>query len=337
MPSYTLNDLAKELGADVHGDGQVRVSSIASLSKAEVGSLSFLHNSKYLEDLKTTQASAVLITEQMLEFCNTNAIVLKNPYLAFAKVCALFDNSPKSTVGIHKSAILHSSVSIGDNTSIGPNVIVGENCIISDNVEIGANSVIQSNCVLFKGVKIKPNVSIYHDVKVGENTTIHSNSVIGSDGFGNAKDPMGNWIKVPQLGGVRIGKNVEIGACTSIDRGTIDNTIIEDGVKIDNQIQIGHNVVIGENTALAAQSGVAGSTEIGANCMFGGQTGISGHIKIADNVMLSSQSGVSNSIFKSGIYSASIPAKPHIKWKRTLARLNNLDKLAERVSCLEKK
>ena len=148
---------------------------------------------------------------------------------------------------------------------------------------------------------------------------------------------MGNWIKVPQLGGVRIGKNVEIGACTSIDRGTIDNTIIEDGVKIDNQIQIGHNVVIGENTALAAQSGVAGSTEIGANCMFGGQTGISGHIKIADNVMLSSQSGVSNSIFKSGIYSASIPAKPHIKWKRTLARLNNLDKLAERVSCLEKK
>jgi UDP-3-O-[3-hydroxymyristoyl] glucosamine N-acyltransferase len=333
---YTLADLAKELGGSVHGDPSVIVSSIASLSKAKEGNLTFLSNPKYMPQLEKTQASAVLLTDQVVHLCKTNAIVLTNPYLAFARVAQLFDNTPKKVEGIHLTAQLDSSVKLGEGIAISANVVIGENTIIEDNVEIGANSSISSGCYIKSGSKIKSNVSIYHDVTIGKNSIIHSNTVIGSDGFGNAKDSQGNWMKIPQLGGVIIGDNVEIGACTSIDRGAIDDTIIEDGVKLDNQIQIGHNVVIGKNTAMAAQTGVAGSVTIGENCLFGGQTGIVGHINIVDDVMVTSKSGISNSINVSGVYSASMPAKPHMQWKRTLARLNKLDTLNKRVSNLEK-
>jgi UDP-3-O-[3-hydroxymyristoyl] glucosamine N-acyltransferase len=333
---YTLCDLAKELGGSVHGDPSVVVHSLASLSKAKDGNLTFLSNPKYMSQLEKTEASAVLLTEHALHLCKTNAIVLTNPYLAFARVAQLFDNTPNKVVGVHPSAQLCSSVRLGNGVAVAENVVIAEGTIIEDNVEIGANSTISSGCHIKSGSKIKSNVSIYHDISIGKNSIIHSNSVIGSDGFGNAKDAQGNWMKIPQLGGVVIGDNVEIGACTSIDRGAIDDTIIEDGVKLDNQIQIGHNVVIGKNTAMAAQTGIAGSTTVGSNCLFGGQTGVVGHINIADDVMVSSKSGISNSIEASGIYSASIPAKPHMQWKRTLARLNKLDKLNKRVSDLEK-
>ena len=335
--TYTLAKLAELLEGEVHGDATIEVSALAPLANAKPGQLSFLANPKYTDQVATTKASAVLLTKEALPLCQTNAIVLANPYLAFAKVASLFDKTPKPKVGIHPSAVIDKTAKIDATASIAANVVIGAYTVIGAGVEIGANTVISDYCHLGDKVKVKTNVSIYHDVKIGKNTIIHANSVVGSDGFGNAKDHQGNWLKIPQLGGVTIGESVEIGACTSIDRGAIDDTVIHDGVKLDNQIQIGHNVVVGQNTAMAAQTGIAGSTTVGKNCMFGGQVGIVGHIEITDEVMIGSKTGVSNSLTNSGVYFTSLPAQPHMQWKRTLARINKLDKLTNRVKTLEKK
>jgi UDP-3-O-[3-hydroxymyristoyl] glucosamine N-acyltransferase len=335
--TYTLAKLAELLEGEVHGDATVVVSALAPLSDARAGQLSFLANPKYTDQVAMTQASAVLLTKEALPLCQTNAIVLANPYLAFAKVASLFDKTPKPKAGIHPSAVIDETAKIDATASIAANVVIGAYTVVGADVEIGANTVISDYCHLSDNVKIKTNVSIYHDVKMGKNTIIHANSVIGSDGFGNAKDHQGNWLKIPQLGGVVIGAGVEIGACTSIDRGAIADTIIHDGVKIDNQVQIGHNVEVGKNTAMAAQTGIAGSVKIGENCLFGGQAGISGHIEIADQVMIGPKSGVMSSITEPGVYSSIIPAKGHMQWKRILARMYNLDKLTNRVKTLEKK
>ncbi len=335
--TYTLSKLAELLEGEVHGDETVEVSALATLEGAKTGQLSFLANPKYTEQVKTTEASAVLLTKEALPLCQTNAIVLSNPYLAFAKVAALFDKAPKFLKGVHPSAIIDPTAEISENASIAGHVYIGAHTVISSGVEIGMNAVISDYCHLADNVKIKPNVTIYHDVKIGKNTIVHANSVIGSDGFGNAKDAQGNWVKIPQLGGVTIGEGVEIGACTSIDRGAIEDTVISDGVKLDNQIQIGHNVKVGKNTAMAAQVGVAGSTVIGEDCLFGGQVGISGHLEIGDKVMFGSKSGVGSSIKEPGAYFSNWQAKPHIQWKRILARVNNLDKLVNRIKVLEKK
>ncbi|WP_116964550.1 UDP-3-O-(3-hydroxymyristoyl)glucosamine N-acyltransferase [Fastidiosibacter lacustris] len=334
---YSLKKIAQILGGHVHGDEAITVSRLATLKNAQPGQLSFLANSKYLCELKTTQASAVLLTKEALALCPTNAVVLDNPYLAFAKVAQLFDKAPKAQPGIHLSAVIAKTAIIANNVSIGANVLIGEHVVIADGAIIGANCVVLDNSSIGKYTEIKPNVTIYHGVEIGEKCIIHANSVIGSDGFGNAKDEQGNWVKIPQIGGVTIGNNVEIGASTSIDRGAIDDTFIGDGVKIDNQIQIAHNVVIGENTAIAGSSGIAGSVTIGKNCLIGGQVGISGHLSICDDVMLAAASNVSKSIDTPGFYTAAFNARPHMEWKRTSARIFRLDKLESRVKMLEKK
>ncbi|MFZ9034988.1 MAG: UDP-3-O-(3-hydroxymyristoyl)glucosamine N-acyltransferase [Francisellaceae bacterium] len=333
---YSLKQLADMLGGRVHGDDSIMVERLATLSAAMPGAISFLANPKYIDELKTTKASAVLLTKEALPLSSVAAIVLDNPYLAFAKVAAIFDRSPKPNGLIHPTAVIAEDVKTGNVVTIGAHVVIGAGSRLGDHTVIGANTVISDNVSIGDHCEIKPNVTIYHDVTIGDNTIIHANTVIGSDGFGNAKDEKGNWVKIPQIGGVRIGQNVEIGASTTIDRGAIDDTVIADGVKIDNQIQIAHNVIIGENTAVAGSVGIAGSVKIGKNCLLGGQVGISGHLEICDNVILTAASNVSKNITEPGMYSGGFNAKPHMEWKRMNARLFKLDKLENRVKLLEK-
>lgn len=334
---YSLKVLAKNLGACVRGDSSVSISRLATLKNAGPGHLSFLTNKKYLEDLKATQASAVLLTKEFVDICPTNSIILNNPYLALAKIAALFDRSPKLHAGVHSSALIAASAIVDKSSSIGPNVVIGNNVILGKDTIINANCVILDNSSIGKKTEIKSNVTIHHDVCIGNDCIIHANSVIGSDGFGNAKDNNGKWVKVPHIGKVIIGNNVEIGASTSIDRGTIDDTVISDGVRIDNQVQIAHNVTIGENTAVAASTGIAGSVDIGRNCLLGGQVGISGHLKICDDVLLSASSKVSKSIKKPGFYATGFNARPHMEWKRISARILRIKHLMNRVKLLEQK
>jgi len=333
---FNLKDLAEDLGGKVHGDENITIYKISTLSNAQEGDISFCTNPKYIEDLMKTKASAVLITEEALEYCNTNAVILDNPYMALAKVMELFDKSPKpnQTVSfnadISQSAKMGTDVTIMDGVTIGNNVEIGNNVVIYSGVDIDDNSIIGERTI------IKSNVSICHDIMIGAHCIIHQNAVIGSDGFGNAQNENGIWMKIPQLGRVVIEDNVEIGACTTVDRGTIDDTIIRSGARIDNQVQIAHNVIVGENTAIAAQTGIAGSTTIGKNCMLAGKVGINGHIQICDQVIILASTSVSKNITTPGIYQANFPAKPRAQWARFLARLSRLDKLIYRVKKLEK-
>lgn len=336
-PEYTLGEIAALLGGTVVGDENITVNALSTLENAQENDISFLSNPKYLPQLKSTKAAAIMLTKEAVPLCPSNSIVLSEPYFAFAKVAKLFDRSPKYSPGIHKSADISDSAQVSQKAYIGQNVVIGAHCVIEDDVKIEANTVISDYCILRKNVHIKSNVTIYHDVIIDENTIIHANSVIGADGFGNAKGKDGEWLKIPQLGGVKIGKNVEIGASTTVDRGTIDDTILEDGVKLDNQIQIAHNVIVGKNTAMAAQVGVAGSTTIGKNCLLAGQVGVNGHISICDNVIVGAKSPVIKPITEPGAYQSTIPVKGHMQWKRTLARITNLDKLASRIKKLETK
>lgn len=334
---YSLDFLALKLDGEVKGDKSVEISRIATLEKAGVGDISFCTNPKYLKALSETKASAVLITEEALGFCNTNAVVLSNPYVALAKVMELFDKSPQPDGKIHSKAIIASSAIIGENVTIGANAVVGENVVIGDNVFIGSCATVDEGTKIGSDTLIKSNVSIAHDVEIGANCIIHQNAVIGCDGFGNARDDDGSWTKIPQLGRVIIEDDVEIGSGTTVDRGAIDDTIIKKGARIDNLVQIAHNVVIGRNTALAGVTAVAGSTTIGDNCLIGGQSAITGHISICDNTIIGGASNIGKSITQPGMYYAAFEAKPRIQWGRFVAKLSKIDNLIKKVKQLEDK
>ncbi|QIW09591.1 UDP-3-O-(3-hydroxymyristoyl)glucosamine N-acyltransferase [Francisella sp. LA112445] len=334
---YSLDFLASSLDGVVKGDGGVEIRKIATLSQAGEGDISFCTNPKYLKDLSETKASAVLITEEALPYCNTNAVVLSNPYMALAKVMELFDKSPQPNGKIHSKAVIASSAVIGENVTIDANAVIGENVVLEDNVTIGACATIHDGTKIGKATIIKSNVSIAHDVEIGSDCIIHQNATIGCDGFGNARDEDGSWTKIPQLGRVVIENNVEIGAGTTVDRGAIDDTIIKEGARIDNLVQIAHNVTIGRNTALAGVTAVAGSTKIGNNCLIGGQSAITGHITICDNAVIGGASNIGKSITKPGMYYAAFEAKPRIQWGRFVAKLSKIDKLMAKVKELEEK
>ncbi|MCF6808167.1 UDP-3-O-(3-hydroxymyristoyl)glucosamine N-acyltransferase [Thiotrichales bacterium 19S9-12] len=335
--SYSLSELAVQLGGTLKGDPSATVQRISTLKGAEKGCLSFLANPKYINDLKNTNATAVLVTSDAAEICPVDAIILKDPYFAFAKVAELFDKAPKLGNGIHPSAVIDPTAEVNESAKIGANVVIGAHTVIDSDVSIWANTIISSHCHISSNSTIFSNVTVCHDVKIGRNSIIHPGAVIGSDGFGNAKDESGQWIKVPQLGGVTIGDNVEVGANTTIDRGTIDDTVIHDNAKIDNLVQIAHNVQVGESTAMAAQVGVAGSTKIGKHCLIGGAAGITGHIEIGDQVMIAAKSGVSKSLLEPGAYASGIPAKPYHQWRKNIARVNRLEKAYAKIRALEKK
>jgi UDP-3-O-[3-hydroxymyristoyl] glucosamine N-acyltransferase len=347
--SYTLTEIAEKIGAKVTYfiDKSLKeelespltndcvIASVATLVSAKKGQIAFLANSKYRQQLATTQASAVIITEDCLADCTSHALVMANPYLGYARVAQLLDSTPAPAISVHPSAVIDPSATIGENVSIGANAVVEKGAVLADNVVIGASCFIGQNVHIGQSTKLWSNISVYHNVIIGQDCLIQANTVIGSDGFGYAQD-QGQWIKIPQLGSVKIGDRVEIGASTTIDRGALDNTIIHDGVILDNQIQIAHNVVIGENTAMAACSVIAGSSTIGKNCTIAGLVGINGHIDVADGCFFTGMTMVTKSVKEAGVYSSGMPAAPNKEWRKTNARIKKLESIIKRVNTLEK-
>ncbi|WP_205961181.1 UDP-3-O-(3-hydroxymyristoyl)glucosamine N-acyltransferase [Psychromonas sp. SP041] len=333
--AYSLASLATQLSAQLGGDGELEILRLATFDGAKQGDITFVSDKKLLTRLDECQASAIVLPTALKESYQGNALFMDNPYVGYAMLARLFDTTPNLSVVIADSAQVHESAIIGENVAIAENVVVGANVKIGDNSQLFANTVIAQGTELGEGCKIYPNVSIYHDSQIGSGVIIHANSVIGSDGFGNAPY-QGTWVKIPQIGKVIIGDNVEIGSCTTIDRGALSDTIIGKGVKIDNQCQIAHNVQIGEHTAIAGGSNVAGSTTIGKNCIVGGSVAMNGHISVVDNVIITGDSMVMRSIKKAGVYSSGVPAQENKTWRKTTAYTLKIEELFKRVKSLEK-
>ena len=329
-----LGELAALLGAQLHGDPDCVVERVATLAGAGPGALSFLHNRRYCADLAGTHASAVLLESEFLDTCPTHALVLANPYVGYARAARLLMVDSRARQGVHPSAEVSALAQVHASAWVGPQ------CSIGEQVRIGANTVVGPGCVLESGASLGPdsllvaNVTLCHDVSVGCRAVIHPGVVIGADGFGIANDD-GVWIKVPQLGGVSIGDDVEIGANSTIDRGALEATVIEDGVKLDNLIQIGHNVHIGANTAVAACVAIGGSAKIGKRCTIAGAVSIAGHLEIADEVHLTATSAVPNSIPVAGVYSSGMPIQDNRSWRKNVVRMRQLDDMARRLRRLE--
>ncbi len=336
MSNVTLAELATITGGELHGDGKVVISSIAAMDKAVEGQITFLSNAKYRKLLGECQASAVMVKASELELCRTNAIVVADPYLAYALVAQALDTTPSPAEGIHPSAVIAADAILAEGVTVGANATIESGVTLGENVSIGAGCFIGKNASIGKGTKLWANVSVYHEVKIGESCLIQSNTVIGSDGFGYANDK-GEWIKIPQLGSVTIGNRVEIGAGTTIDRGALDDTIIEDNVILDNQLQIAHNVHIGYGSAMAGSASVAGSTTIGKYCIIGGAAVINGHIEIADQVTITGMAMVMKSIPEKGVFSSGIPLQPNKEWRKTAARVHRIDEMNKRLKEVEKK
>ncbi|WP_415892572.1 UDP-3-O-(3-hydroxymyristoyl)glucosamine N-acyltransferase [Neptuniibacter sp. PT8_73] len=336
LKEYTLKQLADFLSAELHGDGDFKVAALATLEQAGSSDLSFIANSKYQKYLSDTQAGAVLMTPADQGLFKGNALVIDNPYLAYARVSQLFVPSSSSLKGIAASANIAESARIAKTASIAHGVVVGEHSVVGDGVVIGPNSVVGDDCVIGAESVINANVTLYTDVHIGENCLIHSGAVLGADGFGFANEA-GSWVKIAQLGGVRVGNNVEIGAGTTVDRGALEHTIISDGVILDNQIQIAHNVTIGEKSAIAGCTAIAGSTKIGAGCTIAGACGITGHLNIAAGSHITAMSLVTKSITEPGVYSSGTGMLPHKKWKKNVVRFRQLDDLARRLKSVEDK
>ena len=332
--AWTLAQIAKHVQGELVGDASFKVDSFADLQSATSNQISFLSSSKYKKYLAITQAGAVIIEQQLASEVLSNAIIVKDSYVAYAKAATLLNPQEEISGGVHSSAV------VDENSQLHSLAYIGAQTVIESGVKIEAGAVIGPACVVKKNVtigrntRLSANITICEDVQIGNNCLFHPGVVIGADGFGIANDN-GKWIKVPQVGSVIIGDNVEIGANTTIDRGAIENTKIGNGVKLDNQIQVAHNVVIGDNTVIAGCVGIAGSTKIGHNCIIGGGVGITGHIAIADGVMITGNTMVTKSITKAGSYSSGIPAEPTKQWHRNVIRYRQMDTLADRVKQLE--
>ena len=321
--TITSGDLVKKLGGELIGDSNILINSVASLESAHKNSISFFNNPRYSDLLITTKAAVVIINRESLSFRSGVSIVIDNPYLYFAKVSQLLNPSKSLKKEVHKSAIIHPSCKLGLDIYIGPNVVIDENVSIDDGVVIHAASIIEADSVIGKGSVIHPRVVIKANTVIGKNCTLYAGCVIGSDGFGYAKDDS-NWLAIPQIGRVILGDNVDIGSNSTIDRGALDDTIISSGVKIDNLVQIGHNCIIDENTIIAGCVGIAGSAKIGKNCAIGGAAMILGHLSITDNVTISPGSMITRSIKTSGTYTALMPFQDHEAWLKTAAKIRRL-------------
>ena len=336
MARFLLSELAEQVNAQLHGDAACSIVAIATLESAAPGQISFLSNAKYRKFLSETAASAVLIKQDDISFLapGVNALVVNDPYVAFAKIAQLLDNTPNAANGIHPTAVIGSNVKLGANVAIGANAIISANAEIADNAQIGAGCFIGEAAIIGESAKLWANVTVYHRVEIGKRTIIHSGAVIGADGFGFANE-RGSWLKIPQTGIVVIGDDCEIGANTTIDRGAIDDTVIGNNVIIDNQCQIAHNVKIGDHTAMAGCSVVAGSTKIGRYCIIGGAVCINGHIDICDGANITGMSMVVKSITEKGVYSSGIPATTNLEWRKNTAKLRQIEQLFQRVKQLE--
>jgi UDP-3-O-[3-hydroxymyristoyl] glucosamine N-acyltransferase len=332
--ALTLAALAALAEVRLHGDGDCLIDGVDTLQDAAPGKISFLANRKYRKHLAGTAASAVILREADLVDCPTSALVTANPYLTYARVAAALRPPLAAAPGIHPSAVVDATAHVDPSASVGPNSVVEADAYIGAGVQIGPL------CLVGRGSRIGPDsrlvasVTLCSESMIGARCVLHPGVVVGSDGFGLADDD-GRWVKVPQLGRVVIGDDVEVGANTTIDRGAIRDTVIHDGVKLDNLIQLAHNVEIGEHTAMAACTGISGSTRIGRRCTLAGSVGVVGHVELADGVHVSGMSMVSRSIREPGVYTGSIPAMPHEEWRRNFARLRQLDDMARRIRRLE--
>ncbi len=331
-----LSELAEQFNLQFRGDGETLIDGVGTLSDATGSQLSFLSNPAYREQLTTTKAAAVLVSANDAEHCPVNVLIADDPYVSYAKISTRFDPRRTLPPGIHPSASIDPEAVLGNNIHVGANAVIGPGCRIADEVEIGPGCVLTADCILDTACCLEANVTLCDGVVIGKRSIIHPGSVIGADGFGLAFD-QDHWVKIPQLGNVIIGDDCEIGANTTIDRGAIGDTVLEDDVRLDNQIQIGHNVHIGAHTAMAGRVGISGSTQIGKYCMFAGSSGSVGHISIADRTTVNFCSVVTKTITQPGtVWSAALPAQPLRDWNRSVAHLRKLEKLARRVLKLEK-
>jgi UDP-3-O-[3-hydroxymyristoyl] glucosamine N-acyltransferase len=333
--AHTLGELAAYVNGTLKGDADCLIRSVASLQSATEGDITFLASKHYLKNLAGTSATAVVIAEEYIHECPVAAIISQNPHLAFTKISQLLNPGESAQPGIHCSAVIDTTADVHASACISANSVVEKNATIGEGVYIGPGCVIGEGAVIGTNVRLVAGVTICAKSVLGERVIAHPGVVIGADGFGLSNDN-GVWLKVPQLGNVIIGNDVEIGANTTIDRGTMDDTVIGNGVKIDNQVQIAHNVVIGENTAIAGCVGIAGSACIGAGCTIGGGVGILGHISIADNVHVTAMSFVTRSLDVPGVYSSGTPLQENREWHRNYVRLRRLDDMAKRLKRLEK-
>ncbi|MGI9285076.1 MAG: UDP-3-O-(3-hydroxymyristoyl)glucosamine N-acyltransferase [Pseudomonadales bacterium] len=333
---YTLAQLAAAAAAELRGDPERKITGLAALDAARPGDISFIANEQYLRYLRATTASAVILPAKLAPDCAVDCLLAEDPYLAYAIISRLFDRAPVAAPGIHASAVIDPSVSLGAGLSVGSCCCIEAGAQLGDDVVLGAGAFVGAGAQIGSGSHIAANATICHGVSIGERVRIHSGAVVGADGFGFARSADG-WVKIHQLGSVVIHDDVEIGACTSIDRGALQNTVIGKRVIIDNQVQIAHNVEIGENTAIAGCVGIAGSAKIGENCSLGGGVGVAGHLSIADNVTVTGMTLVSKSIAEAGVYSSGTALSKHSAWQKNAVRFLQLDKLHKRVVALEKR
>jgi UDP-3-O-[3-hydroxymyristoyl] glucosamine N-acyltransferase len=331
----TLAELARRTGTQVEGDGATAIARVTTLERGGADAIAFLANPKYRAQLAGTSAAAVIVAPEAAGGTDKPKLVSAQPYATYAKVAAILHPPRRAPAGVHPSAVVDASARIDATASIGPLVAIGARAIVGARAVIGPGAVIGADAEIGDDVVLHGNVTVYDGCVVGPRTMVHSGAVIGADGFGMAEEE-GRWLRIPQVGRVVVGADCDIGANTTIDRGAIEDTVIEDDVKLDNQIQIAHNCRIGRHTAIAGCVGIAGSASIGRNCRIGGAAGIGGHISIADGTVIGGGTSVTSTIDRPGVYTGMFPVLPHRDWQKVAARLRRLDELADRVRALER-
>lgn len=332
--TYTLGTLAELLQVELIGDPDCVIDGLATLQQASPGKLGFLSNPSYAKQLSNCKASAVIIAPRHIEACKLNKLVSETPYVIYARASQLFDNSLSASSTVHSTAVVNEYAELADDVSIGPNAVIEADVVIGPGSNIGPGCIVGEGSLIGEGCQLYSNVTIYHRVKLGNRVVIHSGAVIGADGFGFAFDGEKS-IKIAQLGSVQIADDVEVGAGTTIDRGALDDTVIEQGVKIDNQVQIGHNCIIGAHSVICGCAAIAGSVVIGKYCVLGGGSGVVGHIRIADRVKVSAMSLVSQAIDTAGTYSSGTGIMETARWKKNIVRFRQLDDISKRLRSME--
>lgn len=331
-----LAQLAELTGCDLRGDPELEVDGVATLAAAGPGQISFLANPRYRKFLEGTRAAAVILAPADADACPVPALVVDNPYLAYARIARELVPGHAPAPGIHPTAVVASDTEIDAGVSIGPNAVVESGVTLGAGVTVGAGSFVGRGSTIGAATLLHPRVTVMHGCTIGARVIVHPGAVIGADGFGIARDGE-RWEKVPQLGGVSIGDDCEIGANTTIDRGALEDTVLDEGVKLDNHVMVAHNVHIGAHTVAAGCVAIAGSTSIGKRCMIAGAAGISGHLFIADDVMIMGFSMVTSDIRQPGQYASGLPLDTLAAWRRNGARFRHLDEMFKRLKTLEKK
>ena len=330
---FSAAELAQRLGLAVQGDATTMVAGVATLARATPDTLTFLANPRYRGQLADTRAGIVVMREADAAGHAGTALLAADPYSAFARAAALFEQREAAAPGIHPQAAVDPAARIDPGASIGPFASIGARSVVEAGAVVGPGCVIGEDCVVGAGSELVARVTLVRRVRLGRRVLIHPGAVLGADGFGLAMDG-GHWIKVPQLGGVLVGDDCEIGANTCIDRGAIEDTVLEDDVRLDNQIQVGHNVHIGAHTAIAGCAAIAGSARIGRYCLIGGAAGVLGHLELCDRVVVTAMSLVTHSIREPGEYSSGTPLMDNRSWRKAAARFKQLDAIARRLGAL---